>query len=131
MAKDLAIAQKVSPTLQKLFVAHFIADMAFAIPLMFAPEATLTWLGWKTIDPVATRLVAAALFGIGIQSWLGRKESPDAYRGMLNLKLIWSATAVGGLLLSLSQGAPAATGTFAGIYAIFFGIWAYWRKRLA
>ncbi len=70
------------------FVVHFIVDMLFAIPLFVAPEWLLILFGWDRVDPLTSRLVAAALFGIGIESFLGRGAGIEAFRGMLNLKLI-------------------------------------------
>jgi len=54
----------VPSSLRTWFVVHSIADIAFALPLFLAPHWTLTLLGWHAVDPIATRLVAAALFGI-------------------------------------------------------------------
>ena len=71
------------------FVIHFVIDILFAIPLFIAPEWMLTIFGWHTVDPLTSRLVAAALFGIGIESYLGRNAGIEYFRGMLNLKLIW------------------------------------------
>jgi hypothetical protein len=56
----------VPPSARTWFVIHFVADVLFAVPLFFFPETTLSLLGWTDVDPAATRLVAAALFGIGI-----------------------------------------------------------------
>ncbi len=116
--------------LRRWFVAHFIADILVAVPLMIAPTHVLAWFGWTTVDPVATRLVAAALFGIGIESYLGRNATADVFRGMLNLKIIWSSTAVAGSLWSVIEGAPVATwGVFA-IFAGFLGVWLRYRVAL-
>ena len=120
----------VTPLLRKLFVLHFIIDYLVALPLMFAPEPTLSFFGWPTPEPVATRLVAAALLGIGGISLVARNADAAAYRHMLTLKLLWSGTAILGLVLSLIQGAPAATLVFLIIFAIFFGIWLFYRLRL-
>ena len=123
--------EAVPPALRTWFAIHFAADLVFAIPLFVAPRAFLSLLGWAEVDPLATRMVAAALFGIGIQSLLGRKESAEAFRGMLNLKIIWSSTATIGILASIAQGsAPMAWG-FAAIFAAFCGVWSYWRMQLA
>ncbi len=87
----------VPSSLRTWFVIHFLADVIFALPLFLAPRWTLSLLGWPAVDPLATRLVAAALFGIGIQSLLGRGEGAAAFRALLNLKIIpvlrrsWSA----------------------------------------
>ena len=60
--------------LQSWFILHFALDVLLATPLMLAPEATLHFFGWQTVDPIATRLVAAALFGIGMNLTWG--ETP-------------------------------------------------------
>jgi len=104
------------------FVVHFILDLAAAIPLFIAPQI-LGWLGWPAVDPISTRLVAAALFGIGIESLLGRNAGVEAFRGMLNLKIIWSGTAVVGTLWSQLEGGPPAGW---GVVAIFVGFNAVW-----
>ena len=124
-------SQGVPAALRTWFVVHFVADLAFAVPLFVAPRAFLTLLGWTEVDPLVTRLVAAALFGIGTQSLIGRNESADAFRGMLNLKIIWSSTATLGILASIAQGAPVMAWGFAGIFAGFCGVWSYWRRQLA
>ncbi len=117
--------------LRTWFVIHFAADMAFAVPLFLVPRQFLTLLGWREVDPVATRLVAAALFGIGIQSLLGRNERREPYLAMLNLKIIWSLAAVLGLAISLGQGGPAMAWAFLFIFAVFCALWSTWRLRLA
>ena len=61
----------VPQVLKTWFVVHFVIDMLFAIPLMAAPVFTLELFGWSHVESIATRLVAAALFGIGIESYLG------------------------------------------------------------
>jgi len=76
------------------FVAHFAVDWAVGIPLLVAPESLLRFFGWHEIDPIATRLFAAALLAIGGQSLLGRNGSVNEFRAMLNLKLIWAEAAV-------------------------------------
>jgi len=120
-------------SLKMWFIIHFIADVAFAIPLMVIPEIFLTSLGWTTVDPISARLVAAALFGIGIESFIGRNASIDSFISMLNLKIIWSLTAVIAVGVSLIQGAqngaPMAWGIF-GVFLIFHFLWLYWRITL-
>jgi hypothetical protein len=98
----------VPASLRRWFVVHFWADVLAALPLFLAPRQVLGWLGWVEVDPIATRGVAAALFGIGIESYLGRNGSVESFLGMLRLKVIWSAMAALGTLWSLLTGAPAA-----------------------
>lgn len=112
------------------FIGHAIADLLFAIPLFVAPGYTLRLFGWQSIDPISARIVAAALFGIGIESWLGRRAALPAFHAMLNLKVIWSLACVVGIAWSLAEGAQGrAPMAFAilGIFVVFHGLWLYWR----
>ena len=119
--------------LRRWFVLHFAVDMLFAIPVMLAPQWALGLIGWSPVDPVAVRLVAAALFAIGIESYLGRNAGRETYRGMLNLKIIWSAGAVLALALGLLAGRQPAWALWAllAVFAAFNLVWVYWRLRLA
>jgi hypothetical protein len=123
----------VPKSLKIWFVIHFAVDVIFAIPLMIVPQLFLSALGWKTIDPIASRLVAAALFAIGVESLLSTKAPLHTYVGLLNLKIIWSTTAVAGTAISLmvlgSEGPQLAWG-IVGIFFVFAAIWTYWRIRI-
>jgi hypothetical protein len=121
---------EVPASLRRWFVVHFVADVVFALPLLFAPRAFLTALGWTEVDPISARLVGAALMGIGVQSLLGRDETLEAFRGMLNLKIIWSATATVGIAVSVLQGGPKMGWAFVGIFAAFNALWTTYRVRL-
>jgi hypothetical protein len=112
------------------FVVHFVADLVFAIPLFVAPVWSLELLGWEQVDPIATRLVAAALFGIGIESLLGRNSSAEAFRAMLNLKIIWSATASTGILWSVLEGGPTLGWGLFGVFVAFHVLWVRYRLLL-
>jgi hypothetical protein len=120
----------IPASLRRWFVFHFVADILFAVPLIVAPEAFLSALGWSTVDPVSARLVGAALVGIGTQSLIGRNEGVDAFRAMLNLKLLWSSAAILGLLLSIGGGAPPFAWGILATFIAFFGVWFYYRVRI-
>ena len=122
----------VPQALRRWFVIHFITDMAFAIPMMISPVRLLTLFGWEAVDPFMTRLAAAALFGIGIESYLGRNAGVESYRTMLTLKVIWSSGAVVGAIWTLIQ-VPESPPMLWVILAIFLGfnlVWVYWKVRL-
>lgn len=121
----------VPGSLRRWFVVHFAADITFALPLFLAPQWTLTLLGWRTVDPIATRLVAAALFGIGIQSLLGRGEDAATFRALLNLKIIWSSAATVGIVWSQLEGGPPFGWVFAAIFAAFNLLWVRYRFSAA
>ena len=106
--------------------------MLFAIPMMAAPVWLLTMFGWGEIDPFMTRLGAAALFGIGIESLLGRNAGQESYRNLLTLKIIWSLGAVLAAAWTLVQ-VPGSPGMLWAILAIFLGfnvVWVYWYRKL-
>ena len=117
-------------TLRRWFVVHFLVDVALALPLLVAPAAFLRALGWTAIDPVTARLVGAALLAIGVQSWVGRNQGAEVFRVMLNLNLVWSASAIVGLVVSVGEGAPPfAWGLLSGFIA-FLGVWFHYRVRM-
>lgn len=119
------------PGLRIWFVIHFVADMVFGIPLLFFPEIIMPLLGWSPIDPIASRVVGAALMGIGIESWLGRDSSPEVYRAMLNLKVIWSSSAILGTALGLWNGGAPVGWLFLFVFFIFWSVWVYYRRRIS
>jgi len=118
-------------SLRTWFVIHCIVDVIFAIPMLVVPVAFLSLFGWTNVDPFMTRLVAAALMGIGLESYLGRNAGVEAFQGMLNLKIIWSAFAVLGLLVSvLILGGPWMAWLIIAVFVGFNILWVYYRLQL-
>jgi hypothetical protein len=120
----------VSRSLRIWFIIHFAVDSVFALPLFLFPEKILKIFGWLTVDPVSSRLVAAALFAIGTVSFLVRNTDVNVYRVLLNLKIIWSLFATAGLLISLivsDQGRPLTLWIVLFVFAVFHCVWVYWR----
>ena len=120
----------VPDSLRTWFIIHFIVDLLTGIPLLLFPEAVMPLLGWSTIDPIASRVVGAALMGIGIESWLGRNASLAVFRAMLNLKVIWSSSAILAIGLGIWMGGAKAGWLFLGIFVIFWFVWVYYWKEL-
>ncbi|MBW8011701.1 MAG: hypothetical protein FVQ83_10750 [Chloroflexi bacterium] len=123
----------IPKSLKSWFVLHFVVDMVFAIPLMLKPTWFLEALDWQTVDPITTRIVAAALFGIGIESYLGRNAGLESYKGMLNLKIIWSSGVIIGVGASLLQGAqegPVLAWVLWTVFLAFNLLWVHWRLKL-
>lgn len=124
---------EVPIALKKWFLIHFAVDITFAIPLMIIPELFLSILGWKVVDPIATRIVAAALFGIGIESLLGRNNSLESFKGMLNLKIIWSFATILGIIISMfhvSLNNVVFLALLLAIFVVFNIVWVYWRIKI-
>ena len=126
-------APPVPKALRTWFVIHFWADILFALPLFLAPTLVLSLAGWQQVDPYTARLVAAALFGIGIESLLGRNANATSFLTMLNLKVIWSGTASLGIawsLLEAPHGRPLFAWLTLAIFVGFHGVWRFWRNRM-
>ncbi len=126
-------AVDVPAALRIWFLGHFAIDMVVGLPLFFAPREVLGLLGWMAIDPFAARLTAAALMGIGIESFLGRNAGREAFKGMLQLKLIWSAAAAVGLAWSTLEGNlkyPVIGWLLTTTFVAFHALWWYWLLRL-
>ena len=127
------VTPEVPTILRVFFMIHFVVDIVFAIPLFIFPVRFLTSLGWTIVDPVTARLVAAALFGIGVESLIGSRGTNDSFTSMLNLKIIWSLFAVCGLVVSiaeLSWQVPVFLWAILGMFVAFNVLWVYWRIRL-
>ncbi|MBI5391427.1 hypothetical protein HZB00_00330 [Candidatus Woesearchaeota archaeon] len=120
----------VIKSLRRWFILHFFIDYIVALPLFFIPIWTLHMLRWTIIDPFATRLVAAALFGIGGISFLARNETQEVYIMILNLKIIWSCLAIAGILSTMLQGGPVFGWVILTIFSGFCIVWIIYRKAL-
>ena len=116
--------------LRTWFVIHFVADVLFAIPLLFFPQLILNFFGWGTYDPIMSRLVGAALMGIGVESLLGRNANAATFRAMLNLKVIWASSALFAIGAGIAEGAAPIAWAFLGIFAAFWCVWVYYRLKL-
>ena len=124
---------RVPANLKAWFVLHFLLDVVIAVPLLVSPKQFLELLGWYSIDPFASRIAAAALFAIGIESFLSRNSNAETYLNMLSLKIIWSGAAILGIALSIFQSTYKTTLTewlLLVIFLIFHFVWHYWRCRV-
>lgn len=132
-SESMTKVSEVPQALRISFLLHFPIDMIVALPLFFAPRQVLSLFGWTAIDPFASRLVAAALFAIGIESFLARDASAATFKGMLRLKLVWSAFATLGLSWSIIEGGlryPWIGWLLVGVFGAFHILWWYWFIRL-
>lgn len=121
---------KVPELLRTWFLIHFIVDTLFAIPLIFAPEWLIGLFNWPVIDVFLARLVGAALLGIGGVSFLKRNAGLESYQSLLTLKIVWSSSAILGILLSLPENYPRITWLFLGFFILFLIVWVYYKRKL-
>jgi hypothetical protein len=122
----------IPKSLQTWFAIHFVVDMIFGIPLLFFPSLLLGLFGFSISTPelVMARLVGAALIGIGGASLFNYNKSKESYDIMLTLKILWSSAAIIGLLISTYLGAPWQIWIITITFAVFSGIWWYYKLRM-
>lgn len=121
----------IPPLLKKWFLLHFAVDILFAFPLLFFPEAFMSFWGFLTFNNLTARLTGAALLGIGLNSFLMSGEGVEAYNSMLSLKIVWSLAAITGIVLTIAEGGPGSLYLFLAIFVIFSLVWIYYKLRLA
>jgi hypothetical protein len=129
----MKMENEVPRALSFWFVVHFAIDMLVALPLFLFPEWILESAGWEEIDPLLTRVVAAAFFAIGIESLIAQKTTLQGFKNMLDLKIIWSLSAMAGIgwaMISGIQGRPPLGWVALGTFALFHILWIYWRIRI-
>ncbi|MGD8406952.1 MAG: hypothetical protein PVJ21_25055 [Anaerolineales bacterium] len=122
--------ENVPNGLRTWFVVHFVVDVLFAIPLLFFPQMLLDLFNWRTYDPIMTRLVGAALMGIGVESLLGRNASADTFRAMLNLKVIWASSALIAIGIGIAEGVASTAWSLFTIFFVFWCVWVYYHVNL-
>ena len=122
--------QSIPPSLRNWFIIHFVADMIFGVPLLLIPGKMLQVFGFPSDHFFFARLVGAALIGIGGSSFLARNSVIEVFRGLLELKILWSATAIIGILLSIYDRAPRSAWLFLAIFCVFSSAWITFRYKL-
>ena len=113
-------------SLRKWFVFHGVVDFIFGIPLLLFPSWILSLFHVFPEEFVMARLVGAALLGIGGASLFC--EAQESFSSFLNLKIIWSLSALVALGISLFLGASLRLWIIFGIFLGFSFIWVYFKK---
>src|SRR3989344_9178070 len=116
-------------SLKMWFIIHFIVDYIFGIPLLLAPQWTLTLFGFQAAELLTPRLVGAALLGIGGISLIARNESKEVYRSLLLLKILWSVSVIIAIILTLIEGAPTSSWIILMIFIFFSGLWCHYLRK--
>lgn len=119
----------VPSSLYNWFIIHFVIDYLLGLPLLFFPTWTFLLFGFPP-EPLAGRLVGAALLGIGGISLWARQESKEVYLILLKMKLLWSGMAILGLLLYLGDDGAKVAWVFLGVFVFFFGVWGHYYRQL-
>ena len=98
---------------------------------MIAPIWTLELFNFTSVETLTARLVAAALIGIGTTSLMMHKGNLESFHTMLNLKIIWSISAMTGILWTILEGTlPSTAWLIFGIFAVFSIAWIHFKISL-
>ena len=116
--------------LRTWFLIHFAVDMLIGIPLLFFPNLIMPWFGWGQVDPITSRLVGAALLGIGGESLLSRNASIEVFKALLSLKIIWAVGAITAIGLGIAAGGPPLAWGFLAVFVIFLFIWLFYYRKV-
>ncbi len=101
-----------------------------AILLILFSEFLLQFFGLTQFDPFTTRLLGAAFVAIGVSSLIHRNADINVYKSLLNLKIIWSSTAIFGTLLTIWQTGNSLGWIVVAIFGAFLLRWSYYRVTL-
>ena len=120
----------VPKTLKTWFAIHFLLDITAGFPLLFFPTETVGFLGFSILHSLPTRLVGAALIGIGCTSFLKVNSNLESYISLLTLKIIWSFSALIGILLSLPEYTSYISLFVLTIFLTFNIVWIYYYIKI-
>lgn len=125
------MSEKIVPlALRRMFIAHFVVDIAFAIPLIFAPGWFVHFFDFPGTNFLFVRFLGATLVAIGGTSLLVRDAGRDIYSALLTLKILFSCSIIFCILLSLPEGLPILALFFLSGFALYAGIWIHYKMKI-
>jgi len=92
----------MSKALKTLFGVHAVVAVVFGLPLLIIPGRLLMWVGWAPIDPIAGRLLGAAMLALAWSSFRGWQATDRARVAILvEMEAVYCVLACVGLLRHL------------------------------
>ena len=93
--------EKISKWLKLTFLIHFFIGIIFGIIYMIFPDFFFSLIVWTYNDPVATRLLGAALTGFAVSSLLAWRET-DWIKVKLIVQVEMAWLVLGNVMLFIS-----------------------------
>jgi hypothetical protein len=82
--------QKISSGLKTLFLVHFILALLFGLLYLFIPDFFFGMFGVTIPDLNPYRLIGAAVFSLGISSWLCYQAGEwEQVKILVQLEMLW------------------------------------------
>ncbi len=92
----------MSKSLRSIFLIHAVVGLIFGLPMLLAPGRLLTWVNWRPIDPIISRLLGAALLALAWSSFRGWRADKRASVALLvELEAVFTVLGCVGLLRHL------------------------------
>jgi hypothetical protein len=89
-----------------MFLVHFFVSILFGIVFLVFIEAFVGFIQWPYLDPVAGRLLGAALIGFAATSLLAWRETEwIKVKIIVQMEIVWCA--IGSIVLIVSLFIPA------------------------
>jgi hypothetical protein len=113
--------KEIKPGLKYTFLAHFIVGLIFGLVYLLIPQTYETMFKWPVADPLAYRLLGAALLGFATSSILAYRETAwEKVIIVVRMEIVWLALAVLVMLYAmLVAGMPAVGWLNTGLLAAF------------
>ncbi len=87
--------KKIKPGLKYTFLAHFVVGLIFGLVYLLIPQTYGTMFGWPVPDPLAYRLLGAALLGFATSSILAYRETAwEKVIIVVRMEIVWLALGV-------------------------------------
>ena len=121
----------MSKALKTTFLVHAAVSLLAGAPLLIVPGQMLTWLGWAPIDPLASRVLGAALLALAWSSFRGWRAAERARVAILvEMEAVFTVLACVGLLRHLlSGGWPLVPWLALAVFLAFALAWIYFLVR--
>jgi hypothetical protein len=122
----------MSNLLKITLIAHIVLAVLFGLPLLAMPGRFLGWFGWAPIDPLISRMLGAAMLGLG---WLDfrtlRLNSRSAAQPLIEAGIAFCGLAAAGMLWNMRASSwPWIVWSVVGLYIGMTVLWVVnWFKK--
>ncbi len=83
--------KQISRGLKITFLVHLIVGAIFGLIYLLIPEVWGNLIGWPVADPMADRLIGAAVLGFATSSWLAYRETAwEKVKIVVQMEIVWT-----------------------------------------
>ena len=124
---------EISSPLRLTFLIHFFVGIIFGLIYLIFLEFYNTLVGWTYDDPIAGRVLGAALIGFGVASLLAWRETEWVkVKIIVQMEIVWLTIAVvAQFWAAFTLFPPIVIWVNIGLMIVFLVafIWFYWRQE--